>query len=264
VTCNIMRTQRYHAVDLQRLLHEKKVCTLAELMHGLGTRVRMTAMRKLAQLQYVTSYSDRGRFYALKSDCRFDRQGLWSQRRAWFSLYGTLLNTGQAFIDRSPAGFTVAELDAALHVKTQQALLHLERRERIHREKLGGVFVYVSARQPKRAQQLSARRQAPPLQGGLISDRILAHELKAAIVLFFGLLDEQQRRLFAGLESLKAGTGGDAQIARLLGVDPHSVARGRRELLEGKIDATRVRKPGGGRPAAEKKLPKSSSASKNS
>jgi hypothetical protein len=260
-----MRTERYRSDDLQRLLHEKKVCTLSELMRGLGTRVRMTVMRKLAQLPYVTSYSDRGRFYALKSDCHFDRQGLWSQRRAWFSIYGTLLDTGQTFIDRSPAGFTVAELDAALHVKTQQALLHLERKGRIHREKIGGAFVYVSTLKPRRAQQLNARRQATPLQGsGLVTDRILAHELKAAIVLFFGLLDEQQRRIFAGLESLKVGTGGDAEIAHLLGIDPHTVARGRRQLLEGKIDATRVRKPGGGRHAAEKKLPKSSSESKNS
>jgi hypothetical protein len=259
-----MRAERYHTADLQRLLREKKVCTLSELMQGLGTRVRMTVIRKLAQLPYATSYSDRGKYYALKSDCRFDRQGLWSQRRAWFSIYGTLLETGQSFIDRSPAGFTVAELDAALHVKTQQALLHLERRGRVYREKIGGVFVYVSVHQPKRRQQLTARRQAMPLQGGVITDRILAHELKAAIVLFFGLLNERQRRIFAGLESLKAGTGGDAQIARLLGIDPHSVARGRRELLEGKIDATRVRRRGGGRPAAEKKLPKSSSASKNS
>jgi hypothetical protein len=259
-----MRTARYHLDDLRRLLHDNKVCTLSELMRALGTRVRMTVMRKLAQLPYLTSYSDRGRFYALKSDCRFDRQGLWSERRAWFSIYGTLLNTGQAFIDRSPAGFSVAELDAALHVKTQQALLHLQRRGRIHREKVRGVFVYVSAVPPRRSQQLSARRQATPLQGGLITDRLLAHELKAAIVLFFGLLDERQRRLFAGLESLKAGTGGDAEIARLLGIDPHSVARGRMELLEGNLDATRVRKPGGGRHAAEKKLPPSSNVSKNS
>lgn len=259
-----MRTERYRAADLRQLLRQNKVCTLAELMRGLGTRVRMTVMRKLAQLPYVTSYTDRGKYYALKADCRFDRQGLWSQRRAWFSIYGTLLETGQAFIERSPAGFTVAELDARLHVQTQQALLHLERRGRIYREKAGGVFVYVSVRQPKRAQQLTARRQQTPLQGGLMTDQILAHELKAAIVLFFGLLDERQRRIFAGLESLKVGTGGDAQIARLLGIDPHSVARGRRELLQGRIDATRVRQRGGGRVAAEKKLRRSPSASKRS
>ena len=249
-----MRPPQFHAADLRRLLHENKVCTLPELMRGLGTRVRMTVIRKLAQLPYLTSYSSRGKYYALKSDCRFNNQGLWSERRAWFSVYGTLLETGQAFIDRSPSGFTVTELDTALHVKTQQALLHLERKGRIYREKMAGVFVYVSVRQPNRTRQLIARRKMTPLQAGVITDRILAHELKAAIVLFFGLLNEQQRRIFVGLESLKAGTGGDAQIARLLGIDPHSVARGRRELLKGDIDATRIRKRGGGRHAVEKKL----------
>ena len=76
--------------------------------------------------------------------------------------------------------------------------------------------------------------------------------MKAAIILFFGLLDERQRRLFAGLEALKIGRGGDARIAALLGVDPHTVARGRVELLGEDIDPTRVRRTGGGRAAAEK------------
>ena len=83
-----------------------------------------------------------------------------------------------------------------------------------------------------------------------------AHELKAAIVLFFSLLDEQQRRLYAGLESMKIGRGGDARIATLLGIDPHTVARGRVELLGRDIDVDRVRKRGGGRPSAEKKRPR--------
>jgi hypothetical protein len=38
-------------------------------------------------------------------------------------------------------------------------------------------------------------------------------ELKAAIILFYGLLDEQQRRLFAGLESIRLGHGGDTSSA---------------------------------------------------
>ncbi|MCP4676346.1 MAG: hypothetical protein GY854_12705 [Deltaproteobacteria bacterium] len=83
-------------------------------------------------------------------------------------------------------------------------------------------------------------------------------ELKAAIVLFFCLLDEQQRRLFAGLESLKWGYGGDRKVARLLGVDEETVARGRRQLLSEDIDVDRSRKPGGGRKPSEKKHRKSS------
>jgi len=38
---------------------------------------------------------------------------------------------------------------------------------------------------------------------------VSSDELKAAVFLFYSLLDEQQRRLFAGLQSTKLGHGGD-------------------------------------------------------
>ena len=170
--------------------------------------------------------------------------------RLVFHVWHTI-DTGQTFIDRSAAGYTVAELDAALHVQTQQALLHLQRKARVHREKMDGVFVYVSMAQPGRSRQLTARRQMAFGQNAPVTAGVLAHELKAAIVLFFGLLDERQRRFYAGLESLKVGAGGDDQVAQLLGVDPHTVARGRLALLDWDIDVERVRKAGGGRPPAE-------------
>ena len=82
VNCNIMRVQVYDAIELQRLLKRKKVCTLEELMESLGTTVRMTVFRKLAELPYLTSYSHRGRYYTLKPLCKFDDSGLWSYREA--------------------------------------------------------------------------------------------------------------------------------------------------------------------------------------
>jgi hypothetical protein len=77
------------------------------------------------------------------------------------------------------------------------------------------------------------------------------------MVLFYGLLDEQQRRLYAGLESLEWGHGGDQRMARLFGLDAETVARGRRELLSGPVLPERVRRVGGGRPRVEKKRPPS-------
>ncbi len=85
---------------------------------------------------------------------------------------------------------------------------------------------------------------------------MLPDELKAAIVLFFALLDEKQRRLYAGLESLKLGHGGDQRIAELLSLDAGTVARGRRELLSLDVEPGRVRRKGAGRPRSEKKRPK--------
>jgi hypothetical protein len=95
----------------------------------------------------------------------------------------------------------------------------------------------------------------PGLAGPLPEASVLPDELRAAIVLFFSLLDEKQRRLYAGLEALKTGRGGDARIADLLGLDVGTVARGRRELLSGEVEIGRVRAAGGGRKALEKKRP---------
>lgn len=73
--------------------------------------------------------------------------------------------------------------------------------------------------------------EAASEMGQPLPPQALSAELKAAIILFFSLLDEKQQRLYAGLESHKLGHGGDRKIAELLGVDMHTVSRGRQELL---------------------------------
>jgi hypothetical protein len=80
--------------------------------------------------------------------------------------------------------------------------------------------------------------------------------MKAAIILFYSLLDEQHRRLYAGLESLKLGHGGDTVLAEFLGLDPHTIARGRQRLVDQDVEVGRTRKSGGGRKRLETKNPR--------
>ncbi|MEK7993928.1 MAG: hypothetical protein AAB403_09015, partial [Planctomycetota bacterium] len=91
-----------------------------------------------------------------------------------------------------------------------------------------------------------------------------SNEAKAALVLFVSLLDERQRRLFGGLESLRLGWGGDREVAEAIGLDPHTIARGRRDLLQRDVEVDRLRRSGAGRPAIEKKCPRSSRKSRGS
>jgi hypothetical protein len=129
-----------------------------------------------------------------------------------------------------------------------------------------GLYLYCSINPILRERQLLARRvlQAEPsLASSLAKSEVVPDELKAAIVLFSSMLNEKQRRLYAGLESLKLGYGGDQRIAEFLGLDPHTVAKGRRELLEQDLEVDRIRKAGGGRKPLEKKHRKSSPKSKN-
>ncbi len=93
--------------------------------------------------------------------------------------------------------------------------------------------------------------EAESIPTGLLDPDVMPDELRAAIILFFSLLDEKQRRLYAGLESLKFGHGGDRRLAELLGLDAGTVARGRRELLAQDVEVERVRKAGAGRRPVE-------------
>jgi hypothetical protein len=151
------------------------------------------------------------------------------------------------------------ELATALHTEVQDPLRILVQRRLLHRSQVGGLYLYTCPEPAIRRQQILARKAAE-LVPGLADPSILQcspEELQAAIVLFHGLLDEQQRRLYAGLESLRLGRGGDSRLAALLGLDMHTVARGRHQLLERHALSGRVRQPGAGRKPTEKKRPES-------
>jgi hypothetical protein len=252
-----MRPATFSTDTLRQFLRRSTTATLPELKHALGTGVDLTVFRKLKQLDYVTSYSHRGRYYALRESAHFNADGLWSHDQVWFSRHGTLLATAAAFVDASPRGFFAEELAQTLHVETQDVLRQLTRRKRITRELTTGLYLYTSTDPTTRRQQRLRRRsvQAVPTITDVTKLEVSPDEVKASMVLFFSLLDERQRRLYAGLESLKLGRGGDTILADFLGLDPHTVARGRQQLLEQEVEIGRVRKPGGGRKRMEKKRP---------
>lgn len=262
-----MRTERFSADDLTRLFKQQKIATLNELKHALGTNVDSTLFRKLHSLDYRSSYSHRGRYYTLREIARFDALGLWSFRSVRFSKYKTLLATVETLVAASKAGYCANELENIVNVSVKASVLKLIRQGRLVREKLLGRFFYLSGDPSIRKRQLAARQihQAEPSLLGLSAGvGVLPEELKASIVLFYSLLDEQQRRLYAGLESLKIGHGGDQQMSELLGLDPSTIARGRRDLFAQDVEIERVRRPGAGRKSAQKKRPKSSTRSRHS
>jgi hypothetical protein len=236
-------------------LQRHKIATLAELKQTLGTEVALTVFRKLKELDYLTSYSHRGRYYTLRDIARFDAEGLWSANGVWFSRHGTLLATAQHFVDHAAQGYLAEELASALHVQVHDALRQLVLRRQIARQSTAGLYLYISTDAATRHQQLLSRRsrQALPTLTDASRLQVAPEELQAAIILFYSLLDEQQRRLYAALESLKLGHGGDHQLAQFLGLNPHTIARARQQLLEQDVVFDHVRKPGGGRKPLEKK-----------
>ncbi len=246
---DIMRTEQYLLKNIGTYFKRHKIATLDQLQRALGNPKERTVFRKLKSLDYLSSYSQRGMHYTLQSIAKFNAEGLWSHRAVWFSRFGSLLDTANAFIENSEAGYSAAELQEALHVETKHCLLKLVRAGQLRREKLQGCYIYFCSEPKKYRCQLKVREQRKhkPLATMLVANPDLAEdEAKAVVLLFLSALDERQRRLYAGLESLKLGYGGDSYIADLFGMDPHTVSRGRRELEDGDWDTSRLRAEGGG------------------
>lgn len=250
-----MRTARFQPSSLRALLGRQKIATMEELKRALGTDVNMTVLRKLRPLGSLTSYSHGGRFYALEEDVRFDKRGLYDVNDVHFSRWGSLVATAEHFVGHSPAGYFTAELDRELGVQTKEALLTLIRHQRVARERIDGLYLYCAPDVQARRAQLRQRQDGIDLPGARVakSGPEISEDAKAALVLFFSTLNERQRRLYAGMESLRLGHGGDRRIAELVGLEVHTVARGRRELFAGDLDTQAVRRAGGGRPPVEKK-----------
>ncbi len=247
-----MKTKQTISESLSTYLNHEKIATMKQLKSVLKTNSRMTVFRNLAKAGYISSCSHSGKHYAFKKTARFNKYGIWRHDSVLFSKHGTLKNTLKILIETSTEGFTATDLNNILKIKVEDALYILIKEKAVCRKKISGVFVYFSEKSKLK------KRQELTRSGGFQSDGVATKpesptdELKAALVIFFSTLDEKQRRLYAGYESLKSGRGGDKLIGEILKLDKKTVARGRQELLDGQVDVDTIRNSGGGRKRVKK------------
>lgn len=263
-----MRPKLFSQDVLVDLFRRQQIASMPEMKAAIGTIVDMTVFRMLSELSYFASYSHRGKFYTLKEIVDFDERGLWKFNDVHFSEHGSLVATVEQWVTESVRGFLSAELTEELEVQVKEPLLHLVKLGRLAREEYGGRYLYCSPEHRVRKEQ--RRRRAIPVAEqpfSLLRNSMAStsDKTKAAIILFFSTLDERQRRLYAGLESLRLGHGGDRRLSELIDMDAHTIAKGRRELLaqDAQLDQSRTRSGGGGRKSVEKKHQKSSRPSKS-
>lgn len=248
-----MRRSQAPVERLRDAFHRDHVLVLPEMMEILGTSAKMTVVRRLRELDYRSSYSHTGKYYTLTEAGRWNDRGLWVWEGIRFSLHGTLLATLQSLIDTAPAGGLAEELEAEVGVRVHNALATLHARGQVERHQIGGAFLYVSTsggerqlRRRRRSLAKQAAEPATPLERA-------SPEVDRALRELMATLNERQRRLYAGFESLKHGHGGDKAVAERTGLNVKTVARGRRELIAGNIDPDRIRAAGAGRPSVKKK-----------
>lgn len=237
---------------LVEMFQSEKILDLPALKDIIGSRSRMTVFRKLKAIGYYTSYSHDGKFYTLHSIPCFDCYGLWHYRGVHFSRYGNLIETLVEMVKEAEAGYFASELERLLFVFVHNALGKLFVSGRLWREQIGNQYLYLSL--SGSSYQLAERKRRITLSAGKEVEIVglATEEFGDQINLFLSVLNEKQRRLYVGLESLKYGHGGDVRMARTTGVNVKTIARGRRELMSRSIDMTRIRRQGAGRPPLKK------------
>ncbi len=238
----MVKSNKINLDKLKGLFNKITTPTIEELKRVLGTNSRMTVFRNISKLSYISSYSHRGKYYVLVEQIKFDKKGLCSHGNAMFSKYGNLVETVKAFINKSEKGYSANELKDILLVEVKEPLFNLILKKRIIRKKFKRIYIYFSIKAEIRKRQEVLRYKS-------VSED---DKLKASIILFFCLLDEKQKRLYAGLESMKIGHGGDREVASTLGLHTNTVTQGRKELLSRDAEIDRIRKKGGGRAAIKK------------
>jgi hypothetical protein len=249
-----MKTIQYSTEKLVALFHERLVLTLPEIKNVLHTNSTMTAHRKLHTIGYQTSYSHSGRYYTLKEIAEFDRNGLWEFNHIYFSKHGKLAATIEHVVTTSPAGYFASELKQLLNVFVLNELKKLHHEGKLKRQQIGREFLYLSTsigsvqlqRRKEQIQQAVSTNLSAPNIGKNRFDE------EEHLLAFLSVLNEKQRRLFLGFESLRLGYGGDKALSKLSGIDVRTIAKGRQELLRHDISIDRVRKAGAGRPAFKK------------
>ena len=101
----------------------------------------------------------------------------------------------------------------------------------------------------KAAYQCKCRDCQDELVGAIAQE----HGLLNQVVM---MLNEKQRRQFAGLLARQLGHGGIQRMAQITGLHRITISRGRSELEENQKDDGRIRCKGGGRSRIEKKIPR--------
>ncbi len=146
-------------MNLEDLFRRRLIIDMQTLQRLCKGRSKRSLFRDLFSLGYFSSYSHAGKFYTLTNIPNFDEYGLWHYKDVSFSKNGTLKSTIRFLVEDSMVGFTHRELTMLLRVRVQNTLNDLTENYAISRERLGNVFLYISADKKESTLQIDQRRK---------------------------------------------------------------------------------------------------------
>ncbi len=142
---------------VENIFRKRRVVTMRDLCEVIGSSSRMTVFRRLREIEYVSSYTHAGRYYALYDIARFDSDGIWFYDDIGFSQNGSLKNTVTYLVYNGNAGKFHSDLERQLRVRVHNVLLDLVKSKQIKRIKFEGQYLYLSTDKARSTKQIEQR-----------------------------------------------------------------------------------------------------------
>ena len=142
---------------VENIFRKRRVVTMRDLCEVIGSFSRMTVFRRLREIEYVSSYTHAGRYYALYDIARFDSDGIWFYDDIGFSQNGSLKNTVTYLVHNGDAGKFHSDLERQLRVRVHNVLLDLVNSKQIKRIKFQGQYFYLSTDKARSTEQIEQR-----------------------------------------------------------------------------------------------------------
>lgn len=146
-------------INLENVFRRRLIIDMQTLQRLCKGRSKRSLFRDLSSLGYFSSYSHAGKYYTLTNIPNFGEHGLWHYKDVSFFEHGTLKSTIRFLVGGSMVGFTHRELTMLLRVRVQNTLNDLTENSAISRERLGNVFLYISADNKEGALQITKRKK---------------------------------------------------------------------------------------------------------
>ncbi len=163
-----------------RYLDKKEVATKPEIMEKMHCSSSSVAYALRFGPEYLTSYTDNRKYYALVSNLDFDENGCCFLKGAGFRKKGTLKNTILDKINNSDAGIRSAEIDEMLSKVGRDVLARLHVANKISSQKFGKVRYYFNIDPEVRISQLAEREKLYEIECD--KEDIVDYEIILAIV----------------------------------------------------------------------------------
>lgn len=128
---------------IKELIGKKKVLSFEKLEQSVNVS-GITVRRDLRALNYITSYTHRGKFITLPKVPRFDNNGIWFFHEIGFSQYGNSFESILKLINQSKQGLSREQLEDILKIGISKQIQILIGQEKLNRVKLGSKYIYLS------------------------------------------------------------------------------------------------------------------------